>query len=132
MSFIRPVHKKGDCSSFKNYRPIALTCVPCRVMESIIKDRMVKHLEDNKLLSPCQHGFRKHHSTGLQILECMNDWTKAVELGDCADVCYVDFARAFDSVSIPKLLHKISAYGFKGNLLNWLTDFLVKENFVLI
>ena len=66
---------------------------------------MVKHLEDNKLLSTCQYGFRKHHSTGLQILECFNDWTKAVELGDCVDVCYVDFARAFDTVSTPKNCH---------------------------
>ena len=47
--------------------------MPCRVIEAIIKDIMVKYLEDNKLLSTFQYGFRKHHSTGLQILECLND-----------------------------------------------------------
>ena len=57
------------------------------------------------------------------MLESLNDWTKAVELGGCVDVCYVDFARAFDTVSILKLLHKISANGFKGKLLKWFTDF---------
>ena len=46
-----------------------------------------------------------------------------MELGDCVDVCYVDFTRAFDTISIPKLLQKTSAYGFKGKLLKWLTDF---------
>ena len=86
MSFINTFYKKGDCSSFKNYRPVSLTCVPYRVMETI-KDIMVKHLEDNKLLSICQHGFRKHHSMGLQILECLNDWTETVDLGDSVDVC---------------------------------------------
>ena len=89
MSFIKPIYKKGDCSSFKNYRPVSITCVICRVIKAIIKDIMVKYLKDNKLLSTCQHGFRKHHSTGLQILECLNDCTKAVELGDCVDVCFV-------------------------------------------
>ena len=123
MSLIKPIYTKGDCSYFKNYRSVSLTCVPCRVMKAIIKDIMVKHLEDNKLLSTCQHGFRKYHLTGLQILECLNDWTKVVELGDCVDVCYMDFARAFDTFSILKLLPKISAYGFKGKLLKWLTDF---------
>ena len=126
MSLIKLIYKKGDCSSFKNYGPVSLTCVPW-VMEAIIKDIMVKHLENNKFLSTCQHGFQKHHSTGLQILECLNDWTKAVEWGNCVDVCYVDFAHALDSVSIPKLLHKISAYGFKGKLLKWFTDSLRKK-----
>ena len=74
-------------------------------MEAIINDIMVKHLEDNKFLFTCQHGFRKYHSIELQILKCLNDWTEAFELGTCVDVCYVDFARAFDTVSIPKLLH---------------------------
>jgi Reverse transcriptase (RNA-dependent DNA polymerase) len=93
-------------------------------METIIRDVMVNYLDEHDLLCKHQHGFRKKHSTGLQILECFNDWTEAIEAGDCVDVCYVDFARAFDTVSIPKLLHKLSAYGFKGQLLMWLTEFL--------
>jgi len=35
-----------------------------------------------------------------------------------------DFAKAFDSVSHPKLLHKLRAYGFCGELLRILSNFL--------
>jgi hypothetical protein len=37
---------------------------------------------------------------------------------------YIDFAKAFDTVSRPKLLHKLTAYGLSGNLFNWIADLL--------
>jgi len=39
-------------------------------------------------------------------------------------VIYFDFAKAFDCVSHPKLVHKLQAYGFSGCILNILKDFL--------
>ena len=83
-------------------------------MESIVRDVMVSHLVRHNLLSIHQHGFLKGHSTGLLILKCMNYWPLSIEYGKCVDICYIDFSRAFDIESIPKLLHKINAYGFMG------------------
>jgi len=40
------------------------------------------------------------------------------------DVLYLDFKKAFDSVPHTRLLKKICAYGFRGNLFNWFKDFL--------
>ena len=114
-------------SNFKNYRPVALTCIPCRVMEAIVRDCMMLHATNKNLLFKHQHWFLKGHLTGLQILECLNEWTQAVELGRCVGICYLDFCRAFDTVSIPKLLHEASAYGFQGRLLTWLNAFLVNK-----
>ena len=37
---------------------------------------------------------------------------------------YLDFKKAFDSVPRAQLLKKVHAYGFRGNLFNWLKDFL--------
>jgi len=54
----------------------------------------------------------------------VNDWTLTVRDRRSVDVIYFDFAKAFDSVSRPKLVHKLEAYGICGNLLNILTDFL--------
>ncbi len=47
-----------------------------------------------------------------------------MEDGDCIDACYIDFSKAFDSVSIPKLLQKLAAYGISGYCFSWLKDFL--------
>jgi hypothetical protein len=44
-------------------------------------------------------------------------------------VCYIDFSRAFDSVSLPKLIQKLVAYGISGNCINWLKSFLLNRSF---
>jgi len=58
----------------------------------------------------------------------VNDWTLVVRDRRSMDVIYFDFAKAFDSVSHPKLVHKLEAYGICGNLLNILTDFLLDRS----
>jgi len=57
----------------------------------------------------------------------LNDWTLAIDNGDSITAAYIDFAKAFDSVSHQKLLHKLQGYGISGNLINWIKDFLFKR-----
>ena len=40
-----------------NYRPISRTCVVFRMMERILKQKILLHLKTNKFISPSQHGF---------------------------------------------------------------------------
>ena len=63
-------------------------------------------------------------STSTQLLESMNDWSTAVDSGQCIDVCYIDFKSAFDTVSHIKLLNKLSSYGLSDNMWLWLSAFL--------
>ena len=59
--------------------------------------------------------FLKQHSTGTQLLECLYDWSDAYENGECVDVCYIDFAKEFDSLSILKLIYKLKTFGITGS-----------------
>ena len=65
-----PLFKKGKKDKCENYRPVSLTCIVCKILESIIKDMLVDHLERYKLLEDSQHGFTKSRSclTNLLIL----------------------------------------------------------------
>ena len=47
---ISPLFKKGSKDDTGNYRPISLTSVPGKMLESIIADDMMSHLEHNKLI----------------------------------------------------------------------------------
>ena len=51
-------------------------------------------------------------------------WASALDSGKLTDVVFLDFAKAFDSVSLKHLLAKLQHFGIKGNILLWLSDFL--------
>ncbi len=93
-------------------------------MEVMIKLRVVSFLTANSLINNRQHGFLSRRSTTTQLLHCLDTWTKWNR--DCSSgfAVYIDFAKAFDTVSHPKLLHKLRGYGISGSLLNWIGAYL--------
>ena len=103
-----------------------MTSVPGKIMERIIRDELVDHMNRNNLLCLEQHGFIKGKSCVTQLLEFMEDITEATDQGHEVDVIYLDYFKAFDKVTHKRLLVKISGYGIKGNVLNWIGDFFGK------
>ena len=75
-------------------------------------------------LNNAQHGFRPKRSCATQLLEVLDDWSKAAERGEPVDAIYLDFAKAFDTVPHRRLLCKLKAYGIGGKLLCWISNFL--------
>lgn len=125
---ITPLYKgKGPKSDPKNYRPISLTSNVCKAMEKIVKNEILKFAKATNLISASQHGFMERRSTLTQLLECFNVWTKNIDSGTPIDVIYLDIAKAFDSVSHPKLLECLENMGIRGTLLNWLSNFLANR-----
>ena len=121
---VTPIHKKGDRTDPSNYRPVSLTSQVCKVLESIIVDKIVDHLTANNLLNNAQHGFRQGRSCLTNLLETIEQWTEILDEGDGVDVAYLDFRKAFDLVSHEHLIYKLSKYGIKGKILDWIKDFL--------
>ena len=74
-------------------------------------------------MSPYQHGFLPCKSCMIQLLCALDDWTETLDSGNSVDVLYLDFKKAFDSVPHERLFKKIYAYGFRGDLFNWIQDF---------
>jgi len=105
-----------------NYRPVFLTYIVCKVMESVIRDTMVESLKNK--FSCFQHGFMKHRSCLTNILESLEAWTKALDEGYGVDVIYLDYRKAFDSVSHVWLIEKLKILGISGELLDWISNFL--------
>ena len=65
------------------------------------------HLSSPLLLSEYQYGFRKGCSCALQLIDIIDNLTKTIGEGDRIDVAYFDFANAFYTVPIKRLLAKI-------------------------
>ena len=122
---VTPIFKKGAKSTPSNYRPVSLTSVSCRVMESLIRDAITTHLTANKLIKNSQHGFLKDRSCVTNLLEFLEEATTVVDGGAGFDIIYLDFAKAFDKVPIKRLLKKVRAHGISGQILHWIESWLV-------
>ena len=123
-AIIVPVFKKGASTNPSNYRPISLTCVTSKIMERVIADNMRDYFLKHNIITTSQHGFLKGLSTCTNLLESFNDWTLSLQGRSGITIAYVDFAKAFDTVSHDKLLHCLRLYGIDGDLLSWLRNFL--------
>ncbi len=121
---VTPIYKKGPKSDCGNYRPVSLTSILCKLLESIIRDHLVKYIDANDLLSACQHGFVSGRSCSTQLIECLDTWMDLLDRGDSLDVVYLDFAKAFDSVPHERLLRKLRAFGINQQIIKWSESFL--------
>ena len=119
-----PVYKKGSKMQANNYRPVSLTCITCKLMETLVREQVINHLQINNLVTDKQHGFVQGKSCITQLLDVLDDWTQALDNGSSVDIIYMDFAKAFDSVPHKRLVSKVQAHGIDGNVLKWITDFL--------
>lgn len=127
-----PVYKKGDRKDALNYRPISLTCISSKLIEHIIAHQMRLFLDNNNLLSVCQHGFRKKHSCESQLIHTLTDLAMFNNTSSQVDVIILDFSKAFDTVSHTKLIHKLRAFGFNSKLVCWIESWLDGRSFKVV
>ena len=123
-SIITPIFKDGDKLIPKNYRPVALTSHLIKVFEKVLRNAIVKHIEDNNLLNPNQHGFRSGHSCLSQLVQHYDQITQHMENGKNIDVIYLDFAKAFDKLDFTVTLQKVYNLGITGKIHRWIKSFL--------
>ena len=128
ISLILPVLKPQKLSNqVSSYRPIALTSCLCKLMEKMINNRLVWHLEVNNKFSKYQFGFRKSRST----MDALFLLTKAIQKGLAKKQqtvgVFFDLQKAYDTLPRRVILEEMSKLGFKGNILNFTDRFLTNR-----
>jgi len=121
---ITPLCNKASRSDPGNYRPASLTSHIGKILEAIIKDKLLGHLTLNSLINASQHGFLLRKSCLTNLLEFLEYVTHAVDSGKPVDVMYLDFQKAFDKVPHARLLNKLLAHGISGKILQWIGEWL--------
>jgi len=119
---ISPIFKKGNRNIADNYRPVSFTSLICKMFESIIRDAIVRHLEDNSLLRDSQHGFRKGRLCLTNLLTFMDKVTGYLDSGVPVDTVFLDFAKAFDNWY--RTVGWLSNWNPRGKLLQWIVAWL--------
>ena len=122
-----PSTQKGNKTAVGNYRPVSLTSVVGRLMETLVRDQIVSHMMENSLFCDEQHGFVPGQSCMTQLLITIEIWTELLDTGAPLDVIYLDFKKAFDSVPHKRLMSKLDAYGIGDPIKEWIKNFLVNR-----
>ena len=110
------IHKGGSAHELKNYRPIAIVNIVCKLCMIIIRNRMNEWVESSRLLGDVQGGFRRGRRTedNLFMLERMMEMNKV--RGEQFFIAFVDMEKAYDRVNRKKLFEVMRGYGISEYL----------------
>ena len=81
-------------------------------------------MQDSQGIRPSQHGFMKGRSCLTNLISSYDQVIFLVDEGKAVDVIYLDFSRAFDTVSHNILLEKLVAHGLDRCTLCWVKNWL--------
>ncbi|CAM5168924.1 unnamed protein product [Eretmochelys imbricata] len=121
---IVPIFKKGKKSDPGNYRPVSLTSVICKVLEKILKEKVVKDIEVNGKWDKIQHGFIKGRLCQTNLISFFEKVTDFLDKGNAVDLIYLDFSKAFDTVPHGELLVKLDKMGINRKIERWIRNWL--------
>jgi len=93
-------------------------------MEQVIKEIICKHLEGGKVIGNSQHEFVKNKSCQTNLIAFFDRITSLVDKGEAVDVVYLDFSKAFDTVSHDILINKLGKYNLDGATMRWVHNWL--------
>ncbi|CAM4672262.1 unnamed protein product [Lepidochelys kempii] len=85
---VTPIFKRGSNGDPGNYRPVSLISVLSKLIETIVKNKVVSHLDEHNLLGKSQHGFCKGKSCLTNLLEFFEGVNKHADKGNPLNIVY--------------------------------------------
>lgn len=123
---ITPILKKTslDKEQLKNFRPVSNLAFVSKLIERVIADRFLEHLEINNINNKFQSAYKKGHSTETALLRVQNDILDAVDTKGAAILIQLDLSAAFDTLDQDVLLRSLQDLGISGCALAWFSSYL--------
>jgi hypothetical protein len=123
-----PVFKSGDPAQYGNYRPISLLCIVGKLIESLSHDMLVTYCLQNKILNPGQFGFVGGQGTENAIERVLERVYISKNDHECVSTIFLDYRKAFDTISHQRMLAKLECYGVKGTPLDFFKSYISERS----
>ena len=111
---VNPLFKKGNQSSFTNYRPISLLPSISKIFEHVMTSQLMEYFTSKNLFCLQQFGFKPGHSTELAALKLVNHIISEMDSCNIPTNIYIDLSKAFDTLNFDILLNKLDYYSVQG------------------
>lgn len=121
---IHPVHKGGGKSHAEpaSYRPVSILPAMSKILETVVKQDLEKHLAKNNALPGTQYGFRPGRSCTSALASAHARWLGASP--KIVGIMAFDLSAAFDTVNKTQLIPKLEALGIGGQALAWFASYM--------
>ena len=121
---VSALFKGGDKSQKDNYWPISILPTICKIIERSAHVQLCTYLEQDKLLSQSQFGFRQKRSTSTALVEFTDQILESMDKGRVTGAVFLDLRKAFDTVDHLILVNKLKSLGVAGKSLAWFRSYL--------
>ena len=121
---VTALFKTGDRTDPNNYRPITVLPIVSKILEKAAHSQIYNYLQENKLLSSSQFGFRPKSSTEIALVNFTDSILENMDKGLITGVVSIDLTKAFDTVDHGILYTKLKVAGFADTSVDWIKSYL--------
>ena len=121
---VTTLFKDGDKSLKDNYRPISILPTISKIIERSAHIQLSSFLEENRLLSQSQFGFRLKRSTSTALITFTDQVLESMDKGCVTRTVFLDLRKAFDTVDHLLPINKLKSLGVAGKSLEWFRSHL--------
>ena len=114
-----------DVNDCKSYRPVSNLPYVSKLLERVVCQQLVKHLNSHAFLDKFQSAYRPGHSCETALLRVLNDILCSIDRGDITLMVLLDLSAAFDVIDHELLFLRLQREaGVRGSVLSWFTSYL--------
>ena len=121
---VTPIFKSKSHKIVSNFRPISVLSFTSKILEKLMKTRVLSHLEKHNIIFEKQFGFRMGLSPADAVLEFVDHCVTSLDSKLYTIAIFLDLSKAFDTVNRNIMLDKLENIGIRGIANKWFASYM--------